>query len=134
MIPGDIAVTELTSAAILVYLLEVVKSLPWVQQKLGSWSWLYRVASILWALVSTIVLSYEFSGNAVYGWMTASGFTALGGVALGLWHWIEQFAMQEIIYRATSHDFVVNLPQPAATASTPQAGPTTPPITPAGRR
>lgn len=111
---SSIPITELTSAGILVVILQLVKRIPGISSLSG---WAYRIISILWALVSTVIVSMEWNGNLANGGSLILILPGLGGALVALWHWISQFAAQEIIYQATA----ARMPAPAAEHATESA-------------
>jgi hypothetical protein len=113
---SSIPITELTSAGILVFILQQAKRFSLLG---GLGSWTYRIISILWALVSTIIVSMEWSGNLANGGTLILVLPGLGGALVALWHWISQYATQEIVYQATA----ARMPAPAPElAAEPEAG------------
>ncbi len=111
--------SQFTAAAVVVYALQMLKKsawFPWFDQSTTS---LNRVFSAVGALVSAVGVGVAFAPVVgVEGAYTISltGIT-LSGIALGAWHWINQFAFQQITY-----DLVVSKTSP----QTPQAVTTVP--------
>jgi hypothetical protein len=88
---SSLPVTELTSGAILVWILEQLKKLPWAQI-LPSWA--YRVISIIWAIVSTLIVGRLTLPQTVFP--QHSQATEVG---IDVWFAASQFVIQEVVYR-----------------------------------
>ena len=82
-------VTEFSSGAILVGLLQWLrKLLPFLD---GLDGWILRILSIIWAIVSTFTVSYEYHEPLVGGTIA---------LLITIWHIVSQFSIQEVVYRA----------------------------------
>jgi hypothetical protein len=97
---SSIPITELTSAGILVFLLQEAKRIPGVGA-LGTWS--YRIISIIWALVSTVIVSMEWNGNLTNGGSLILVLPGLGGALVAIWHFVSQYTLNEIVYQTTAN-------------------------------
>lgn len=100
-IPANLPVTEITSGAILVWILQQLKKLPW-----GEWlpPWSYRVISIIWAIMSTLIV-----GRLTVGPSAFPQHGEAAEIGIDVWYIASQFIVQELTYRLTGT-------QPAKTA------------------
>lgn len=90
---NSLPVTEFTSAGLLVWILQQLKKLPWAEM-LPSWA--YRVISILWAIISTLVV-----GKLTLPQTAFPGHSQGAEIGIDVWFAASQFIFQEIIYRVT---------------------------------
>ena len=117
--------SQLTAAAVTVYALQALKAsqwFPWMTQKTRT---LNRLFSALGALVGAVGVHLAFAPSAAAApagtyTFTITGLT-LGNVGLGIWHWANQFAGQQLLYdgvvsktSAQTPQAVTSVPQPAA--------------------
>jgi len=88
-------VSQLTSAAIVVYALQWLKRSTFFSFITADTKTLNRFAS------GTLALASAFGIHAAYdahgGVLTVTGLTT-AGVLHGIWHWANQFAAQQVIY------------------------------------
>lgn len=91
---ASLPVTEFTSGAIFVFVLQQLKRFPWFNSLATS---IYTAASVVWAFVSTIIVSWEWSPHPAGGGTLTLVLPSLSAALMLLWHWIEQFAIQETI-------------------------------------
>lgn len=97
---ADLAITEVTSGAILVYLLQLAKK--WFPQLEQAQGWILRGLSAVWAIVSTILVSWEWTAHPEGGGTLTLVIPSLAVALTAIWHVLSQFSLQEIIYRATA--------------------------------
>lgn len=98
-VPGDVVISEITSGALCVFVIQELKRwFPWIE---GMQGWITRGLSALWALVSVILISYEWSPSANGGGSLTLVLPSLGAALMAIWHWANQFAVNEVIYRTT---------------------------------
>lgn len=93
----DHTISSVTTSAVAVWLIQTLKNASWfpwlkAQAKVAS-----RFASILLAAMGTAGLQWEWTKSTHT--LVITNLT-LGVVALGVWHCIQHFAMQEVIYQA----------------------------------
>jgi hypothetical protein len=115
MVVPNIAITEFTTSAVVVWLLQKLKSATWFPLVQQGKTWLNRIASIVLAGVGAIGVSYTWSPDPAGGHMLSVAIPTLSVAALGAWHWLNHFVMQETIYQATSNG------KPSAPAPAPAA-------------
>lgn len=96
---ASLPVTEFSSGAILVFILQRLKRIPWFNTLSTS---AYTAASALWALVSTIIVSWEWNPHPAGGGTLTVVLPTLGAALMATWHFIEQFSIQEVIYQSTA--------------------------------
>lgn len=97
---ANVAITEFTTSAVAVWLLQKLKAWPAFKLVQPGKAWLNRWASIILAALGAVGVSYTwttFNGaNGVFiawpGWFA---------VAIGGWHWLNHYVLQETIYQAT---------------------------------
>lgn len=102
MAVANVAVTEFTTSAVFVWLLQTLKSASWFPWLKKNQAKVTRLWSVALAGLGAVGVSYT--------WTSMSGqqgvFIAWPGwipIGIGLWHWLNQFAMQETIYQATAN-------------------------------
>jgi hypothetical protein len=100
---ANVAVTEFTTSAVAVWLLQKLKSATWFPLVQQGKVWLNRVASIVLAGVGAVGVDYTWTPNPQGGHMLTLAIPTLSVAALGGWHWLNHFVMQETIYQATSN-------------------------------
>ena len=95
---ANIAMTHFTIGAVTVAALQWLKGstwFPWIQ---AGQTKLLRALSALAAAAAAVGIGYTW--NAHDHSLTITGLT-LSGIAVALWAWLKQFAVQEFMYRAT---------------------------------
>lgn len=97
---ASLPLTEFSSGAILVFLLQQLKRIPWFNALAG---WFYTAASAVWALVSTIIVSWEWNPHPLGGGSLTIVLPSLGVALIAIWHFIEQFCINETIYQTTAN-------------------------------
>ena len=100
MAVANVAVTEFTTSAVAVYVLQKLKTAKWFPLAQHGKAWLNRYASIALAALGAVGVNYT--------WTTYSGaqgiFIAWPGwfaITIAAWHWLNHYVMQETIYQAT---------------------------------
>jgi hypothetical protein len=111
---ANIAVTEFTTSAVAVWLLQKLKTATWFPLVQQGRAWLNRAASIVLAGVGAVGVSYTWAPNPMGGHMLTVAIPTLSVAALGAWHWLNHFVMQETIYQATSNGKPANGAAPIA--------------------
>lgn len=119
-------VSQLTSAAVVVYALQWMKRsklFPWVCQEKKT---ILRALSAVGAALSAVGIHFAFAtveaASGTYT-ITISGLTLLS-VLHGTWHWVNQLALQQLAYDATLDN--------KKPASVPPAAPNQPVVTVGG--
>ena len=97
---ANVAVTEFTTSAVAVWLLQKLKSASWFPLVAAGKVWFNRIASILLAGVGAIGIGYTWAPNPNGGHVLTIAIPTLSVMALGAWHWLNQYVMQETIYQA----------------------------------
>lgn len=123
-------ISQLTSAAVVVYLLQFLKRTSWYP-RFAAWlpmadAHVHRVVSVLGAFVSAVGVHIAFSGNAATGWQFAGTIPPLAVLAHACWDWAQQFALNQLTYDAVAQRAgglkvgeLVTLPQVAEHADAP---------------
>lgn len=98
---SNVAMTQFTSSAVVVYLMQKVKSASWFPLVQEGRALVNRIVSIGAAFLVAVGVSWSWSLNPTNGTHTLtivnlSIFTVLHGA----WHWLNQYALQETIYQA----------------------------------
>ena len=99
MAMSNLPLDEFASGASLVWLLQILKRFfPWLE---GIEGWITRIISIVWAFVSTLLVSWEWDTTAGGNHSLTLVLPTLAAVWTFLFHWLTQFAIQEGVYQAT---------------------------------
>lgn len=110
---SNIVVTQLSSAAILVWGLQKLKSakwFPWLQHE--GQVVLKRTISIAAAIGTHTGISYVWSpivSDAGYHTLALT-IPPLTVIAVTFWHWLNQYILQELIYQTTANKLSVPKP------------------------
>jgi len=94
----NVAVSTLTSSAIVVFVLQKLKQSKWFPFAQDGSAKLNRACSFIGAALSAAAVSWAWNGSART--LTIQIPTLLGCVT-ALWHWLNHYAMQEILYQVT---------------------------------
>ena len=103
-IDANIAITQFTSAAIVVWGSQKLKQAAWFPLFKEGQAAIIRIWSVFWAFVIHAGVSYTWdpvldaNGNR----HLTLAIPTLWGAAILLWHWLGQYAMQETLYQATA--------------------------------
>jgi hypothetical protein len=98
MMQPSLGLSEFTTSAVVVYIINTIKSTGWFM-KLKSWlPQAERVASALLAALSTAGLQWQWTPETHT--LVIANLT-LAVVGLGVWHWVQHYVLQETIFRAT---------------------------------
>jgi hypothetical protein len=95
---GNVAITQITSSALVVLIVQKLKTwkaFTWLQE--GKVLAL-RFASIIGAFLSSIGVSYEWDPATRH---LSLAIPTMMAIVVATWHLINHYAMQEIIYQAT---------------------------------
>jgi len=100
---ANIVVTQVSSAATVVYIIQRLKTakwFPWLQHEGQVWA--KRGLSLVAAFgVHTGISHVWNAGEVPGGHVLIITIPPLTVVAIGLWHWSNQYIMQELIYQGT---------------------------------
>lgn len=101
---SNVVMTQFTSSAVVVFLMQKLKSAAWFPLIQEGKVLINRTISILSAAAVTIGIGYTWDPT-----LDASGnrhmtfaIPTLAAIAVGLWHWLNQYALNEMVYRATA--------------------------------
>jgi hypothetical protein len=101
---SNVAMTQFTSSAVVVYLMQKVKSAKWFPLVQNGRAMLNRVTSIVAAALVSIGISWSWTKDAATGTHTLIIMNiGLWTVLHGFWHWLNQYALQETVYQATAN-------------------------------
>lgn len=95
---ANIVITQLTSSAVVVYVMQKLKSAKWFPFLQHGQAMVSRTVSIALAGITAIGISYSWN-PATRGLLIT--IPTLTGLGLGLWHWLSQYCTNEILYQAT---------------------------------
>ena len=94
---SNLPLDEFASGASLVFVLQILKRyFPWLEAWQG---WATRIASMVWAFVSTLLVSWEWDVTAQGNHSLTLVFPTLAAIWTFLFHWLQQFAIQEVTYQ-----------------------------------
>ena len=99
---SNVVMTQFTSSAVVVYLMQKVKTAKWFPLVQQGRATVNRIVSIVAAFLVAVGVSWTWSLDKSTGTHTLV-ITGLSVYALlhGAWHWLNQFALQETVYQAT---------------------------------
>jgi len=97
----SLGLTHFTSAAIVVYLMNVLKNAKWFPLLQKDWTVACRLFSVAVAFFVSIGIHYQLSSTGGGGHQLVLQIPSLATLALGFWHWLNQYAMQETVYQVT---------------------------------
>lgn len=89
--------SQLTSSAIVIYALEALKQSAWVPWITVDTRRLNRWLAVVGSGAAALGIHFVFDVEA--GQIIISGLTP-SGIAHGLWHWAEQYALTQLAYDA----------------------------------
>lgn len=106
---ANIAVSQFTSAAIIVWGMQRLKNASWFPFLQNGSVKVSRAVSVVAAFFAHAGLSYTWNPTLdVNGNRTLTlAIPTLTGAALLVWHWLGQYAMQETMYQATINKVAV---------------------------
>ena len=97
---ASIGLTHFTSSAIVVYAMNRLKAASWFPLIQKEKATMNRIFSVVIAFAVSIGIHYTWDPTARIFALTLPTLSALG---LGVWHWINQYAMQETLYQITNN-------------------------------
>ena len=98
---SNIAMTQFTSSAIVVWGMQKLKTAPWFPLLRHGQASVSRAWSIVSAAIVAIGINYTWNKNLDGSHTLIFVIPTLWVLAVGGWHWLNQFALQEMIYQAT---------------------------------
>lgn len=98
---ASVGLTHFTSAAIVVYAMNKLKSATWFPLIQKDWTAMNRAFSVVVAFAVSIGIHYVWSTQADGSHQLILDIPTWGGLALGIWHWLNQYAMQETLFQVT---------------------------------
>jgi hypothetical protein len=100
---ANIVTTQFTAAAIFVWGMQRLKAAPWfpLLQQEGQ-RWIKRCTSIVTAFFVHTEISHVWSPGKIEGsHVLIISIPPFAVIAVSVWHWLGQYAMQEVMYQAT---------------------------------
>jgi hypothetical protein len=125
---SNVVMTQITSSAVVVYLIQKLKAASWFPLAQAGRTWANRIISAGMAAVTALGVSYTWNPQTRGLLLT---IPTLSVAAIGFWHWLNQYVTNELVYRvAVPGAGAASTPgvQPAAAA---QQGVVGKPVTPA---
>jgi hypothetical protein len=103
MIMADVSLplTHVTSAAIVVWGINKLKSASWFPFLQKNWTIVNRTFSVVAAFGVSIGISYQWSANASGGHQLVLQIPGLAALVLSLWHVLNQYVLQETLFQVT---------------------------------
>lgn len=98
---ASIGLTHFTSAAIVVWLMNKLKAASWFPLVQKDAVYLNRAFSAVVAFFVSIGIHYTWSASADGSHTLVLAIPSLAVLAVGLWHVINQFALQETLHQLT---------------------------------
>jgi hypothetical protein len=95
---ASLGVTQFTSAAIVVFAINKLKAATWFPLLQKDWTKLNRGFSIAAAFLVAQGIHWVWTPDTR---VLAITIPTLSAFALGIWHWINQYAMQETLHQLT---------------------------------
>lgn len=95
---SNIVITQFTSSAVVVWVMQKLKNASWFPILQHGSATISRVFSVLAAAVVAIGINYTYN-PATRGLLITLPTTT--GLILGIWHWLNQYVLQETVYQAT---------------------------------
>lgn len=95
---SNIFVTQFTSSALVVYAIQKLKNaswFPWLQHGSATVSRLFSMAA-----AAAVAIGINYTWNPQTRGLLITVPTISAGL-IGLWHWLNQFALNETLYQAT---------------------------------
>lgn len=101
---ANVAVTQLTSSALVVYLIQLLKSAKWFPLLQDGKKWANRIASIIGAALTALAINYAWTWDPATRLFSFSiTIPTLTVFLVALFHWAQQFAINELIYQVTAN-------------------------------
>lgn len=99
-------ISQLTSAAMVVYLLQFLKKTSWYA-RFATWlpiadAHVHRLVSVMGAFLSAVGVHVAFTGSAAAGWHIAATIPPLTVLLHAAWDWAQQFALNQLTYDAVA--------------------------------
>jgi hypothetical protein len=98
---ASIGLTHFTSAAIVVYAMNKLKSATWFPLVQKDWTMLNRGFSMFVAFAVSVGIHYTWTADTAGGHTLVLQIPTLAVLGLGVWHWLNQFALQETLFQIT---------------------------------
>lgn len=101
---SNVAMTQFTSSAVVVFLMQKLKSAKWFPLVEQGRATLNRVVSIVAAAAVSLGIEWSWTKDASTGTHTLIIMNiGIWTLLHGGWHWLNQYALQETVYQATTN-------------------------------
>jgi len=94
---SNVVLSTFTSSALVVWLMQLVKKSKWLNFVQEGKPALNRMVSVIAAMIANLGISYSWDAQTHA--LTIAGLSLVGLLTAG-WHWLNHFAMQEVMYQA----------------------------------
>lgn len=98
---ASIGLTHFTSAAIVVYAMNKLKAAKWFPLIQKDWTWINRSFSMFVAFAVSVGIHYTWTADTGGGHTLVLQIPTLGVLGLGVWHWLNQYCLQETLHQIT---------------------------------
>jgi hypothetical protein len=98
---SNVLSTQVAAAAATVWIMQKLKSSPWFPLLQHGQKTASRAASIIVAFFVSIGIGYTWNRNVDGSHVLILAIPTTGVLALGAWHWFQQFTFHELIYQTT---------------------------------
>lgn len=89
--------SQLTSSAVVIYAIELLKNTGWVTWITADTKTLNRWLAVFGSLLAAVGIHYSYDATA--GALVITGLTTTG-LLHGTWHWAQQYAITQLAYDA----------------------------------
>lgn len=93
--------TQVTAAAVTVWVLQKLKDAKWFPLLQHGQKSISRATSLIVSAFVSIGIGYTWTKNPDGSHVLMLAIPTLPILAIGTWHWLQQFAYNEIIYQST---------------------------------
>lgn len=95
---ASIVITQFTSSAIVVFIINKLKAAKWFPLLQKDWTWMNRTFSIIAAFLVAQGIHWVWTPDTR---VLAITIPTLWGFVTGVWHWINQYVSQEALHQIT---------------------------------
>lgn len=106
---GQELLSQVTSAAIVVYLLQWLKKTKLVTFITVETTTLNRMIAAIGAAIAAFGIHWTYDASVAGGQLVITGLS-FSALAHGAWHWANQFALQQLAYDAATSKAVASPP------------------------
>ncbi len=101
---SNVAMTQFTSSAVVVYVMQKLKQASWFPLLQAGQANISRAVSIIAAAAVSLGIEWSWTKDASTGTHTLIIMNiGIWTLLHGAWHWLNQYALQETVYQATTN-------------------------------